>query len=69
MKTVYIRHMFDRGDTTDPYMFGAEDLGLPLWAGYTTGYHLVKWLRVKRPELTMEELTSCPSQDFIPEFK
>jgi uncharacterized protein YjaZ len=49
-----------------PYLFGSKEKGIPVWAGYAMGYHLVQWYRERHPEATMEELTLLPCEAYLP---
>jgi uncharacterized protein YjaZ len=62
--TQFSNHIHLKGDETNPWMFGGEN-GLPTWAGYSMGYHLVKWYCTRHPNLTIEELTQLPSKAFV----
>ncbi len=53
-------------DTINPYVFGKGTSGLPLWAGYSMGYHLVDWYRNSHPDLSVSSLTSLNGQCFLP---
>lgn len=53
-------------DHTGPYQFGGGTTGLPLWAGYSMGYHLVSWYRQTHPCLSVSELTGLDAKCFIP---
>ncbi|WP_430786592.1 DUF2268 domain-containing protein [Virgibacillus flavescens] len=63
--TKYLEHLSDHGDKTDPFMFGDKDQGIPLWAGYSIGYYIVKWFIEKHNFKSIEELTELPSNNFI----
>ncbi|MDN7240644.1 DUF2268 domain-containing putative Zn-dependent protease [Planococcus sp. N028] len=52
------------GERTDFYMFGSKDENLPLWAGYSLGYYLVKWYVEKNEGSSFEYLTSLDSEKF-----
>ncbi|TMU87026.1 hypothetical protein FGG79_02475 [Bacillus sp. BHET2] len=41
--TKYKQHIHEKGEATDSFMFGCEEMGLPFWGGYSLGYHLVGW--------------------------
>ena len=65
---VYRDRMFLRGeDHTGPYQFGGGTSGLPLWAGYSMGYHLVNWYRETHPGLSVFDLTRFDAGCFIPD--
>lgn len=63
-KSHYRDHLLLKGEATNPYMFGGEK-GLPMWAGYSMGYHLVQWYCDSHPDLTIEDLTALPPEAFI----
>ena len=64
---VYRDRIFLRGeDHTSPYQFGGGTSGLPLWAGYSVGYHLVSWYREAHPGLSVLDLTRLDAGCFIP---
>lgn len=67
-RTHYTDRTGDTGPDTNAYLFGSKELGLPLWAGYSIGYHLVVWYREKNPVASIEELTIMDSATFIPEM-
>ncbi len=49
---VYRNRMFLQGeDNTRPHQFNRGTSGLPLWAGYSMGYHLVDCYREGAPGL------------------
>lgn len=56
--------MHTKGEATNPWMFGGEN-GLPLWAGYSMGYHLVQWYWKRHPDLSIEDLTGLPTEAFV----
>lgn len=65
---VYRDRIFLRGDDhTSPYQFGGGRSGLPLWAGYSVGYHLVSWYREAHPGLSVPDLTQLDAGCFIPD--
>ena len=65
---VYRDRIFLEGeDNTGPYQFGGGTSGLPLWAGYSMGYHLVDWYRKTHPKLSVSDLTVLNANCFIPE--
>lgn len=61
----YHEHLEDRGDAANPYVFGGGDSGLPLWAGYSLGYHLVRWYWNTHPGISMTDLSTTRAQDFL----
>lgn len=64
--TVYHDRMFlQDADNTNAYQFGGTS-GLPLWAGYAMGYHLVAWYRELHPELSVSQLTRLDAERFVP---
>lgn len=63
--TKYVDHLRDKGDATDSFMFGDHEQGMPLWAGYSIGYYLVKWFIERNNFKSIEELTELPSHNFI----
>lgn len=66
-RTIYRHRIFLQGDDMNPYQFGGGTSGLPLWAGYSIGYHLVDWYRAEHPNLSVVELTRLDAACFIPE--
>ena len=65
---VYRERIFLRGeDHTGPYQFGGGTSGLPLWAGYSMGYHLVNWYRATHLGLSVFDRTRLDAGDFIPD--
>lgn len=65
-ETIYRPYRHERGAQTDAYMFGSEEKNLPFWGGYAIGYYLVKWYLEKNQGSTIEEMTSLPSDCFLP---
>ncbi len=64
---VYRDRMLLQGeDHTSPYQFGGGTSGLPLWAGYSMGYHLVQWYREAHPDLCVTDLTRLDAACFVP---
>ena len=61
----YWEHLDDHGDAANPYIFGAADSGLPLWAGYALGYYLVGWYRAAHAGLSMADLSRIPARAFV----
>lgn len=61
---VYRLHADDVGDDADGYVFGGGDTGLPLWVGYSLGYHLVSWYREAHPTVSLHQLTETESTLF-----
>lgn len=61
----YIQHINDKGTSTDVFMFGNEEEGIPFWGGYALGYYLVKWYLDNNKDISIEELTVSPSYLFI----
>ncbi len=61
---VYRSHANDVGDSADGYVFGGGETGLPLWAGYSLGYHLVSWYRETHPTASLQRLTATESAVF-----
>lgn len=61
----YQEHLEDRGDATNSYVFGGGDSGLPLWAGYSLGYHMVGWYRASHPGIAMTDLSTTRAQAFL----
>lgn len=66
-RTLYRHRIFLQGDDMNPYQFGGGTSGLPLWAGYSIGYHLVDWYRAEHPNLSVVDLTRLDAARFIPE--
>lgn len=64
-KKKYRAHLYDKGSSTDFYLFGDDDLGIPFWAGYSLGYYLVKWFIERYSSISIEELTLYPSEKYI----
>ncbi len=63
---VYSQHVDEKGSQAATYIFGGKDAGIPLWAGYSVGYYLIKWYRHTHPEITIPELTALDGPEFIP---
>jgi uncharacterized protein YjaZ len=63
--TTFRYHIHDRGNITDSYMFGNQEMQLPFWGGYSLGYHLIEWYMNDNSEWTIEGLTELPSKSFI----
>lgn len=63
---VYAAHLNLVGSDTSPYMFGSTDMGVPLWAGYAMGYHLIRWFRRQHPALSWTTLTQLADVEFVP---
>lgn len=65
---VYRDRIFLQGENnTNPYQFGGGTSGLPLWAGYSMGYHLVQWYREEHPDLSVSDLTILNAACFAPD--
>lgn len=64
-ESVYKINLSLKGEATNPYMFGDEDLDIPHWAGYSLGFHLVQSYVQAHPELNIETLTTLPPNDFL----
>lgn len=65
--TLYSLHTTEIGEHTDSLLFGGGNTHLPLWAGYSLGYYLVKWYRqsVTQP-FSIIDLTVQDCLKFIP---
>lgn len=61
----YETHLYDKGSSSDSYMFGNAELDIPFWAGNSLGYYLVKWFIEKHNNISIEELTLLPSENYI----
>lgn len=61
----YKQHLDVKGQATDLYMFGNEEEGIPFWSGYSIGYYLVNWFFEKNEDVSIEELTLLPTENFI----
>jgi uncharacterized protein YjaZ len=44
-------------------MFGGQD-GLPMWAGYSVGYRLVRERMARAPRLNLEAMSAAPASEF-----
>ncbi|WP_019414012.1 DUF2268 domain-containing putative Zn-dependent protease [Paenisporosarcina sp. TG20] len=64
-ESTYKPHIGKKGQTTDLYMFGNREEGLPIWGGYSLGYYLVKWFLERNEDLSIGDLTLLPSDKFI----
>ncbi|MDP4552795.1 DUF2268 domain-containing putative Zn-dependent protease [Alkalihalobacillus macyae] len=64
-ESTYRNHINDQGTSTDIYMFGNDDKGLPFWGGYSLGFYLIKWFLDKNKNLAISDLTLLPSDKFI----
>ncbi|WP_205665292.1 DUF2268 domain-containing putative Zn-dependent protease [Pseudalkalibacillus hwajinpoensis] len=58
-------HLFDKGTTTDAFMFGCQEQKIPFWCGYALGYFLVARYIATHPGLSIKTLTALPSSEFI----
>ena len=65
-ETLYSVHAADTGDGTDALVFGGRNTDVPLWAGYSVGYYLVKWYWELHPLVSIIDLTVRNSEEFIP---
>ena len=63
--STYQNQLHLKGEETNLLLFGGEEKGLPLWAGYSMGFHLVQWFINSRPDFTIEEITAIPAKAFI----
>ncbi|MGV3489385.1 MAG: DUF2268 domain-containing putative Zn-dependent protease [Tuberibacillus sp.] len=63
-KSAFYNQLELKGDATNLYMFGGKS-DLPMWAGYSMGYHLVQWFHERHSHLTIEELTLLPSSVYV----
>lgn len=64
--TLYFDHALECGDETDSLVFGGGRTDIPLWAGYSMGYHLVKWYRQLHPLVSAVQLSTLDSEKFVP---
>ncbi|EDL66507.1 YjaZ [Bacillus sp. SG-1] len=64
-ETKYKHHFEETGSSTDSYMFGSEEKGLPFWGGYSLGYYLVKWYLDRNVDISIEKLSLLPSEKFL----
>lgn len=64
--TLYSAHAADTGEQTDSWVFGGQNTDVPLWAGYSLGYYLVKWYRQRHPTASVIDLTVTDCSEFIP---
>jgi uncharacterized protein YjaZ len=64
-ESTYKNHIYDKGTSTDLYMFGSKDKSLPFWGGYSLGYYLIKWFLDKNNDISIKDLTSLQSEKFI----
>ena len=46
-------------------MFGGQD-GLPMWAGYSVGYRLVRQRMARAPKLDLKAMSAAPASEFMP---
>ena len=46
-------------------MFGGQD-GLPIWAGYSVGYRLVRERMARAPKLDLKAMSAAPAAEFMP---
>ncbi len=68
-ETLYSVHAADIGEQTDALVFGGQNTDVPLWAGYSVGYYLVKWYRQLHPVVSVIDLTTKQCKEFIPNFR
>lgn len=52
--------------TLEASMFGSPQAGLPMWAGYTIGYRLVRDRMAREPTLDLKAMTAAPTSEFMP---
>jgi uncharacterized protein YjaZ len=65
-ETLYSTHASDTGEQTDSFVFGGQNTAVPLWAGYSLGYYLVKWYRQRHPLESVSSLSLRYCEQFIP---
>lgn len=66
-QNTYRDRLFSSGDDhVNPYIFGGGASSLPLWAGYSMGYHLVDWYWDLHPDLSVKDLTRLDAECFVP---
>ena len=51
--------------TLSDYMFGNQGQDIPLWTGYTIGFHIVQDFVEKHPEMPVEEWTAMEAMDIL----
>ena len=68
-ETLYSVHATDIGEQTHALVFGGQNTDVPLWAGYSVGYYLVKWYRQLHPLVSVIDLTTKQCKEFIPNFR
>lgn len=64
-ENTYKNHIYDKGTSTDLYMFGSKDKSLPFWGGYSLGYYLIKWFLDRNNDISIKDLTRLQSERFI----
>lgn len=66
-REVYRHRIVLQGEeNTNPYQFGGGTSGLPRWAGYSVGYHVVDWYWTEHPDLSMSGLSRLDAENFVP---
>lgn len=51
--------------TQRDYMFGNQGRDIPLWTGYTIGFHIVQEFIETHPEVSVEEWTAMEAMDIL----
>jgi uncharacterized protein YjaZ len=64
-ESTYKNYIYDKGTSTDLYMFGSKDKSLPFWGGYSLGYYLIKWFLDENNDISFKDLTILQSERFI----
>jgi hypothetical protein len=55
------------GSTLRAAMFGSSQAGIPMWAGYSIGYHLVAERMAHGSTLDLKAMTAAPASEFMPQ--